>query len=237
MLSAVMMLAVLAAPAPAHRSAIVSVDTSSSAIGVDAIHELLEERVRGWSNEEIREIAQAIYQASSRENIDPRLVLGVIHTESNFKRGAASAVGAQGLLQLMPSTAAAYAKKAGVRWRGAKTLDEPVASVRIGVTYLAFLLHRFHGNIDLALTAYCHGPYKVLKALREHGRLHAESRVYSKKVRAAWTRFNRRTQAVALSRSWRPHGPFRITSSEPPMLLLAQIRSALTSMQAYAPKS
>jgi soluble lytic murein transglycosylase-like protein len=227
MSGAVVMMAVAFAAAPGPM-----VDT----IDVDAIHQILEERARGWTNREIRSIATAIHEASARAKIDPRLVLGIMHTESNFIRGAKSGVGARGLLQLMPATAEAFAAKAGFQWRGIETLHNPVANVHIGVTYFAFLLKKFRGNTDLALTAYCHGPAKLLRTLKAEGRLQPGTWKYSKKVKASYARFRARTEALALTRSeWRPHGPLKIEdSSQVTGPQLAQLTEAVTSMQTVA---
>ena len=67
--------------------------------------------------------------------------------------GARSAVGAQGLLQLMPSTARAFrADRAG-----------PAANVLAGARYLRVLLDQF-GSVELALSAYNAGPAAVERA-------------------------------------------------------------------------
>jgi soluble lytic murein transglycosylase-like protein len=65
---------------------------------------------------------------------------------------AESAVGAQGLLQLMPATAAL----------GPKAYD-PTANIRAGARYLNRLVNRFNGNVELALAAYNAGPTTVEK--------------------------------------------------------------------------
>ena len=67
--------------------------------------------------------------------------------------GGRSPVGAQGLLQLMPSTARA------LRLDG----DDPAANVLAGARYLRMLLDRF-GSVELALSAYNAGPAAVERA-------------------------------------------------------------------------
>ena len=62
------------------------------------------------------------------------------HIESRGYNFAASRVGALGLMQLRPATA--EARRTGGRWRGHATLFDPVANVRLGVSYLERLVQR-----------------------------------------------------------------------------------------------
>ena len=76
-------------------------------------------------------------------DVDPALVKAVVAAESNFEPRAVSAVGAQGLMQLMPSTARAM---------GVRRPFAPSENIRGGVRYLRLLLDRFE-ELDLALAA------------------------------------------------------------------------------------
>lgn len=145
----------------------------------------------GFTDEEEWALAEAIHRAAELEGVDPYLVLAVITVESSLKKGQRSSVGALGLMQVRPSTGRAFAERAGVRWRGRRTLLTPEENIRIGTAYLAHLLRRFKGNTTLALTAYCHGPTRVRRLLRDHGHLDAERLRYSRKVRAQWRRYKK----------------------------------------------
>ncbi len=70
------------------------------------------------------------------------------------------AVGAQGLMQLMPGTARKVARDAGQAPPGERVMD-PETNVLLGTRYLAELMQQFNGNRVLALAAYNAGPHRV----------------------------------------------------------------------------
>jgi hypothetical protein len=84
--------------------------------------------------------------------IDPRLALAVIQTESNFNPSARSSKNAQGLMQLIPETAARFKVK--------RPLD-PAQNVQGGFAYLRWLLAYFQGNVPLVVAAYNAGEGAV----------------------------------------------------------------------------
>ena len=109
--------------------------------------------------------------ASSRNNIDPDLILSVIRAESGFNPNAVSPKGAQGLMQLMPQTAA---------WLGVENAFDPAANVEGGTRYLGQLLARYHNDLALALAAYNAGPQRVEQY--QGVPPYAETRVYVARV-------------------------------------------------------
>lgn len=148
----------------------------------DQLRDILEEHAPGWSERELDTVAQTVDETARISGIDPHLVLGMMYAESTFDPDAASTKGARGLLQVMPSTARAFAARAGVEWQGPETLSDLEANIRIGVTYFGYLLRKFRGDVDLALAAYCHGPARIYELLRAHGRLPDDAAAYAARV-------------------------------------------------------
>jgi len=112
-----------------------------------------------------------IHEKAEKYDVDPALVAAVMETESRFKSGARSQVGAKGLMQLMPRTG---------RWMGADNLYDPEQNVEAGTKYLRYLNERFDGNLKKTIAAYNAGEgnvrrYKGVPPFRE-------TRSYVKKV-------------------------------------------------------
>lgn len=93
-----------------------------------------------------------VREASSKNRLDPDFVNSVIKAESDFKVHAVSKKGAQGLMQLMPGTAAQL---------GVADSFDPKANVEAGTAYLSTLLDLYHDDPIKALAAYNAGAYRV----------------------------------------------------------------------------
>jgi soluble lytic murein transglycosylase-like protein len=89
--------------------------------------------------------APLIFAAAEKHGLDPKLIEAVVRTESDFNPQAVSSVGAQGLMQLMPGTAADL---------GVSDAFNPEQNIEGGSRYLKQLLERYDGNTKLALAAY-----------------------------------------------------------------------------------
>jgi len=90
----------------------------------------------------------------TQHGVDPYLIYCLMSQESKFSAGATSYKGAQGLMQLMPDTAARY---------GVTNPYDVAQSIRGGTLYLKDLLKLFNGRVDLALAGYNAGEGAVMK--------------------------------------------------------------------------
>jgi len=99
-----------------------------------------------------RPYAREITEAADRYGIPERLVTAVIRAESGFNPRAVSRKGAQGLMQLMPSTASVL---------GVRNSFDPRENIDGGVRHLRGLLDRFPGNLPHAIAAYNAGEKAV----------------------------------------------------------------------------
>ncbi len=121
------------------------------------------------------QIHALVADASSRNGVPPGLVNAVIMAESAGNPSAVSPVGAQGLMQLMPETAASC---------GVANPFVASDNVECGTRYLHSLLSRYNDNVELAVAAYNAGPGAVE---RYHGvPPFAETRAYVSRVLAAY---------------------------------------------------
>jgi soluble lytic murein transglycosylase len=87
------------------------------------------------------------------------LVLGITRQESGFDPHARSGVGATGMMQLMPSTAAILARRLGLDGR----LDDPDFNMELGSAYLGQLVDQFSGSYVMATAAYNAGPGRPIE--------------------------------------------------------------------------
>ncbi|HTW83740.1 MAG TPA: lytic transglycosylase domain-containing protein [Candidatus Sulfotelmatobacter sp.] len=124
------------------------------------------------------QIDALVEQNASTWQVDPSLIKAVIANESGFNAAATSKVGAQGLMQLMPETAASL---------GVRNPYDPVQNVAGGTRYLRSLLDRFGGDSRLAVAAYNAGP----EAVEKYGGVppYAETQNYVQNVLASADRY------------------------------------------------
>lgn len=111
-----------------------------------------------------RDMAEDIYDAARAEGIDPHVAFGLVKTESTFRVDAKSHVGALGLTQVMPRTAAWL--EPGTT---SKDLYDRKTNLRLGFRYLDQMIDKYKGDVKLALLAYNRGPGTVDKVLARGG--------------------------------------------------------------------
>lgn len=104
--------------------------------------------------------------AASKTRADASFLMAIARSESAFREDARSPVGALGLMQLMPATAKATARKVGVRYNKKSLLQAPV-NIKLGSQYFNELLEKFNGNRILATAAYNAGPHRVNRWLND----------------------------------------------------------------------
>ncbi len=138
------------------------------------------EEIAAAQGDDVQALARA---AAERYGLDPDLVLAVVGAESGFAPKAVSPKGAQGLMQLMPRTAAEL---------GVVDAFDPAANLDGGSRYLESLLVKYRGNLRLALAAYNAGPGAVAR----HGGVppYRETQEY---VRRVMRRYGAKRQAAS----------------------------------------
>jgi soluble lytic murein transglycosylase-like protein len=119
-----------------------------------------------------------ILEAAAASAVDPALLRAIIVVESGFDANALSSAGAQGLMQLMPQTAAVY---------GVSDAFDPGENIRAGASYLRDLIDRYGNDFELALAAYNAGEDAVAKYGNQVPP-YAETRAYIPKVLGVYKR-------------------------------------------------
>ena len=99
-------------------------------------------------------IERSVTRAARKYDLPEELIKGVIKAESGFKTDVVSRAGAQGLMQLMPGTAAEL---------GVTRPFDIDQNIDGGARYLRRMLDRFEGDLKQALAAYNAGPGTVEK--------------------------------------------------------------------------
>jgi soluble lytic murein transglycosylase-like protein len=121
------------------------------------------------------DVKALVKKLAPQYKLDPQLVLAVIAVESSFQADAVSSKNAQGLMQLIPATAARF---------GVANAFDPMENIRGGMAYLRLLLKRFKGDVALAVAAYNAGE----RAVERYGGIPPfdETRAYVRKIRAIY---------------------------------------------------
>lgn len=132
-----------------------------------------------------------VSDAAARYGLDPALLAGLVQQESGWNPLAVSPVGAMGLGQLMPTTAA---------FLGVADPFDPEQNLDGAARYLASMLARYDGDVSLALAAYNAGPARVDACLciPQNG----ETPGYVERVLAAAARYRSADNSPIL-----PYGP------------------------------
>lgn len=130
----------------------------------------------GYNRQQAALFNKLINQVAREHKLDPQLLHAIVTVESGYNPVATSPKGAQGLMQLMPDTAARF----GVRNRA-----DPLQSLRGGARYLRFLQTYFKQDMTLVIAAYNAGEGAVGK-YRNTIPPYRETRDYVAKVLASY---------------------------------------------------
>lgn len=124
------------------------------------------------------QIDSLVNDNAQSQDVDPALIKAIIANESGFNANATSNVGAQGLMQLMPGTAAGL---------GVTDAYDPAQNVAGGTKYIKGLLERFNGDVRLAVAAYNAGP----GAVEKYGGVppYAETQNYVQNVLSSYAKY------------------------------------------------
>jgi soluble lytic murein transglycosylase len=117
------------------------------------ILDIIEQYQIGFNDNETAQLANVVYDESNKFGLDPLLILAVIISESSFRKSQTSDMGAEGLMQILPSTAQTVASKWGIKWPQKGGLGNPGLNVRVGTAYLFELILKYK-DIKKAITAY-----------------------------------------------------------------------------------
>jgi soluble lytic murein transglycosylase-like protein len=126
----------------------------------------------------VRSFRSEIRSAADLNAVDESLIRAIIHAESAYQPDARSPKGAQGLMQLMPATAAELQ---------VRNPYDPAENIGGGTRYLSQLLSEFKGDLELATAAYNAGPNAVYK----YGGVppYDETKEYVRRVKILYQRY------------------------------------------------
>ena len=126
-----------------------SLDSSSASVS-DAT--MLEGYSNTYALEKAAPYMDIIQNVSEKYGMPENLIIGIIQAESDFDNNSVSYAGAQGLMQLMPETAAEV---------GVTDAFDPAQNIDGAVHYITKLLDKYNGDVKLSLAAYNTGPGKI----------------------------------------------------------------------------
>jgi soluble lytic murein transglycosylase len=103
------------------------------------------------------------------ETVDRALVYAVVRQESAFNHKAMSHAGARGLMQLMPGTAKATARAAGLPFSLQRLTSDPHYNATLGAQHLGELLDRLDSSYILTFVGYKAGPGRARDWVKAYG--------------------------------------------------------------------
>lgn len=146
----------------------------------------------GWKKAYPQAYEKFVTKYASQFGISQSLIWGIMRTESFFKPQVKSGVGALGLMQVMPLTAAKMAEMLEIPGFKTNYLFNPETNIKVGAKYLQRLSKMFDGHLPLVAAGYNAGPHRVHVWVKNFGNLpldefiehipYSQTRGYAKKV-------------------------------------------------------
>jgi len=124
------------------------------------LHDLPKTPLSLWRLAYPKPYGEEVLAAAEEFDLDPLLLWAIMHTESRYDPEALSWARAQGLMQLIPSTADWAAESADIPFTPLE-IYKPRINIRLGAWYMRWLLDYLGGDLELAVTAYNGGPGNV----------------------------------------------------------------------------
>jgi len=129
------------------------------------IYEVVKARLPKAYKTQASSVAKTIIEEASKHSLDPYFIMAVIEGESSFNPLIVGPVGEIGLMQIRPTTGEWMTGILKTQWNGAKTLQNPIENIKIGVAYMSWLRAKFQGHGQLYLAAYNMGAKSVKNAV------------------------------------------------------------------------
>jgi soluble lytic murein transglycosylase len=102
-------------------------------------------------------------------DVERAVVYGIARQESEFRHDAVSQAGARGLMQVMPATAKATAKAAGLPFDPKRLSTDAAYNAQIGSAHLGELIGKFGGSYIMTFAAYNAGTSRVSDWISTYG--------------------------------------------------------------------
>ncbi len=146
------------------------------------IFKVIDDYQIGFTDEEKGRLANVIIDECKKYDYDPLFLMGLIITESSFKRGQVSHRGAQGLMQVMPPVGRTLAHGSGMDWQENQTLFDFESNIKLGSLHLFRQILKFK-SVDKGIMSYNQGETALRRRIRQNKPL---PKAYLKKVIAKY---------------------------------------------------
>lgn len=132
------------------------------------VKEIFRKKLHGADKKKASALAHHLLDLAAKYEISPSIILSIIKSESAFHFDAESDLGAYGIMQVKPNTAAYIAERDGIKtYKSAQDLYDPMINMSVGVAYVSYLRELF-GDSEQYVAAYNLGPTTVSHMLSTH---------------------------------------------------------------------